>query len=308
MPWSVCGQRYTICENMNCNECKDQVFELIDREAFDPEGVRQILDRCPDCRRLFDEIKTALARVEQLPIEEPPAAADAAILRAAAARRPEGGEPEKHWLLAPPWAMAAIALLAVGIGIWAVPGSREIENRNEVPAELVHAELEPAAGMDDSAARDEQAIQRAQQEKSIPAEASTHRAPARRSKSKPAEIQSSPAAAQGARRGANGARKLEVANEEMAAQASASADLELPAAAAAAPPLSEACRTRIARLEARRLDAGTQEVGAEDALALGQCYQAAGNERQARVWLERAATDPKTRSRARRALRALTPQ
>jgi len=73
---------------MNCDECKQQVFELIEREAVDPDGVREILERCPECRVTFEEMKAALAVAEQLPIEEPPAAVDQAILRAAGARAP----------------------------------------------------------------------------------------------------------------------------------------------------------------------------------------------------------------------------
>jgi uncharacterized protein with PIN domain len=39
---------------MNCDECKEQVFELIEREAVDRDGVREILARCPECRAAFD--------------------------------------------------------------------------------------------------------------------------------------------------------------------------------------------------------------------------------------------------------------
>jgi hypothetical protein len=288
---------------MNCKECKDQVFDLIDREVVDPEGVHEILEQCPDCRQLFDEIKTGLASAGHLPVEEPPAAADAAIL-GAAARRLRGGAPSRHWLQAPPWAMAAIALLAIGIGIWAVPSSQEVEHRDEVPAELVQARLEPAAGTEASAARDEPAIRGAPEEKSAAAERPAQRAPVRRGKAK-RETESAPRAGESTRQGAPAALGLEAANDEMAGPASAAAASAPPAVAAAAPALSEECRTRIARIEARQLDAGIQEVEPEEALALGRCYQVAGYEQQARAWLERAAADPKTRARARRALRAL---
>ena len=65
---------------MNCEECKEQVFELIEREAVDPEGVRAILADCPDCRAEFEAMKAALALAGELPVEEPPADIDAAIL------------------------------------------------------------------------------------------------------------------------------------------------------------------------------------------------------------------------------------
>ena len=39
---------------MSCEECKSQIFELIEREAVDPEGVRAILADCPECRAEFE--------------------------------------------------------------------------------------------------------------------------------------------------------------------------------------------------------------------------------------------------------------
>jgi len=146
---------------MNCDECKEQLFELIEREAVDPGGVRAILARCPDCRAAFDEMKAALAVAGQLPIEEPSAAADAAVVRAASERLPRVVPLRKRRLQPPPWAMAAIALLAVGVGVWSIP--REVQLEGDVgsadlksAAAPVVAEQElddvAAEALDDSAA------------------------------------------------------------------------------------------------------------------------------------------------------------
>ncbi len=103
---------------MNCDECQEQVFELIEREAVDPEGVREVLARCPECRATFEEMKAALQSVAALPVEAPPASVDAAVLRAAAER---GARARTRSFLVPQWAAAAVALLAVGVGVWAIP-------------------------------------------------------------------------------------------------------------------------------------------------------------------------------------------
>lgn len=104
---------------MKCDECKEQVLELIEREAIDPEGVREVLAECPDCRAEFDRMKATLALAQQLPIEAPPDDVDALILQAAEARASEGkvvALPQRS-VWSQPLAMAAIALLVVGIGV-----------------------------------------------------------------------------------------------------------------------------------------------------------------------------------------------
>jgi len=127
---------------MNCEECKERVFELIEREAVDPEGVRAILADCPDCRAEFDAMKAALVLAEQLPVEEPPPDIDAAILRKAALRTENAAHKpatelaqeatvvplRKRFLQTPPWAMAAVALLAVGLGVWSIPRGVQLES------------------------------------------------------------------------------------------------------------------------------------------------------------------------------------
>ena len=65
---------------MNFAELKDQVFELIDRETFDPQGVHELLAALPGGRAYFERMKAALALAELFPLEEPPAGLDARIL------------------------------------------------------------------------------------------------------------------------------------------------------------------------------------------------------------------------------------
>jgi len=293
---------------MNCNECKDRVFELIEREASDPEGVREILAACPDCRQLFEEMKAALGSAQQLPLEEPPAAVDAAILRAAAARQRKHRPDAKPWLQAPPWAMAAIALLAIGLGVWAIPKKEAMQRRDEAREALVQAELKPAPAREQSADQDEAAVGGVADETSTVAEresdhAPTHRAKAKRQGANTSVLRSKPASQTVRTEEASGAAADEAGGLATAAKAPA------PRALAAEPPvLSEDCRERIARIEERSPNAADEEVAAEQALAIGRCYQEVGNEQEARAWLERAAKDPKTRLRARRALRALSPE
>ena len=132
---------------MSCEECKEQVFELIEREAVDPEGVRAILADCPDCRAEFEAMKAALALAGALPVEEPPADIDAAIL-SLADRRLRSAAPEplseaveqaklipfyKRMVQVPPWAMAAVALLAVGVGVWSIPRTVQLESDADQP-------------------------------------------------------------------------------------------------------------------------------------------------------------------------------
>ncbi len=137
---------------MNCEDCKEQVFELIEREAVDPEGVRAILADCPDCRAEFDAMKAALALAEHLPVEEPPLDVDATILRKAALRTDNAAAVlaapaveeatvvpfRKRLLQTPPWAMAAVALLAVGLGVWSIP--RDVQLESDVDSAVFEAE------------------------------------------------------------------------------------------------------------------------------------------------------------------------
>ena len=69
---------------MNAEEFEAQIFELIEREAFDPKAIRELLATLPECRAYFERMKGALALAEQLPRVEPPAQLDGMILASAA--------------------------------------------------------------------------------------------------------------------------------------------------------------------------------------------------------------------------------
>ncbi len=68
---------------MTLEELQDQVFELIDRELIDPEGVNAVLAGVSGGREYFERIKAAMALADLLPMEEPPAGLDVKILATA---------------------------------------------------------------------------------------------------------------------------------------------------------------------------------------------------------------------------------
>ena len=312
---------------MNCDECKEQVFELIDREADDPDGVREVLARCPDCRALFDEMKAALAAASQLPMEEPSAVVEAALVRAAGERVRRAVPLRKRRLQAPPWAMAAIAVLAVGVGVWAIP--RDVQLEGEVaPADLKGTEenvvarqnlAEATATRDADGALAEVATLGSERTAPVrsapPAEAeakskkaSPRPAPAKRrsrlaaDKEEDAPIARAPAtlpASDVAAGGAGTSRSYAAAPEASAALEQTQDDSGDTAAA---------CRQKVDELELRIRTHKNDAPTAEEELAIGRCYQRLDNVVEARKWLQRAATHRKTKARAEAALRALAPE
>jgi len=335
---------------MSCEECKEQVFELIEREAVDPEGVRAILADCPDCRAEFEAMKAALALVDQLPAEEPPTDIDAAILASAerqiqtTALEPAPGaeeEPQvvpfrKRMLQAPPWAMAAIALLAVGVGVWSIPRAVQLESdaaRPEFEAkgavQVAEAPIEeqpmeePLGGLQKS----EDAVVAAMDEI--------------RDDTPSATVESAKSSGRSARRQAPRAKKVReadakqafsetdaenVARARAAAPAAAkdegltqpsapargiavAADAELSAMESedSAPKRGERsqCAAKIAAFEQRVRDDERYEPEPEEELAIGRCYQTVGDTAKARKWLKRAAANPATKQRARKAMERL---
>lgn len=327
---------------MDCDECIERVFELIDEEASDPERVRAILDRCPDCRALFEETKATSALASELPLDEPPAERDAAILRAAGKKIAPNRKPRRPWApRAPHWAMAAVAVLAIGLGMWSrrprdirmedeLPAAYELEARlNEDELSAVTAEEAPARELAEAAADDPAAMKAsaAHAPQAAPAEANVDlaeraapglataggseasgvRSEAKRERSERAVSKTAPAAPAAA------------AVEPKAALAdiqAADADAASPASAQAAERLEEAslraCRELVAT-QARRDDragkdsgAATEPVEAEAQLRLGRCYRQLGDHERALLWLERAKKQPATRERASAELQALT--
>jgi hypothetical protein len=309
---------------MNCEECKEQVFELIEREAVDPDGVREILARCPDCRAAFDEMKAALAVVSQLPMAEPPAAVDAAILRAARERTPRVVELKKRRLQPAPWAMAAIAMLAVGVGVWTIP--REVQLEGDVaPAYMQDAQDAVIAE------RVFEAEEGAYDGKLAVAEVGSTEAPElremERTEAKRKKLSREPARG---RRRADSSANEPTASRGVQAPASASAadmavagmgDLEksrLPAVAAEAPAprkqerddedVAGTCQRKVDDIERRMGAHKDAEATPEEELAIGKCYQVLDQVVEARKWLLRAAEHRETKARAHKALRQLAPE
>ena len=272
---------------MNCEQCKEEILELIERAAIDPAGVKEILDRCPDCRALFDDMKAALVATYQLPLEDPPLRVDAEVLRVAAMRSANVTPPRKWRLQAPRWAMAAIALLAVGIGVWSIPPSDDVatedslgmtivEPKNDIVAE--HEPLdqrEPATPRVEAAAKSSVARPESEQAK-------------RKARAAPMRKTSAPASAEAfAADAVAGSGMLEEAKEEREDSA------------------DEACRKTIADFQTRNRQDEDYTPDPEQQLALGRCYAKLGDAESARTWLERAAAHPKTEARAREALKGL---
>jgi hypothetical protein len=345
---------------MSCDECKEQVFELIEREAVDPEGVRAILDECPDCRAEFEALKASLALAAQLPLEEPPADLDAAILSQASLRvEAAGSAPEvreskagevvplrKRLLQAPPWAMAAVALLAVGVGVWAIPREVQLESDLETGAPIVaeaarveaaEAEEVPPVPSEEAfaegvAMRDEAAADDGAEAPAAVAKGRANRSggPARkqaaRAKKRPEavaqrtvkpETDREDLALAGA--GAAPEAKSEAKETSVAMRSAADVAASAPAPSEAAFGVGEgaaeadssadarlACRAKVEAFENRLRDERRFRPAPEEQLAMGRCYQTLGDEKKARIWLERAAEYPKTKERATAALRSLS--
>ncbi len=328
---------------MNCEECKEQVFELIERDAVDPEGVRAILADCPDCRAEFDAIKAALALAGELPVEEPPADIDAAILRLADRRRPSAvpgpasGVLEeavripfyKKMAQVPPWAMAAVALLAVGVGVWSIPRTVQFESDADQPmleakeavpvAEASRDErlvLEPAseeaafAAMDDIAEAAPVGATGSAKSASRPAR---RRAPQAKKRRDALARQAAPDA-EAENRALAPATAPTAAKAEGVAQRSAAGGAVAEDAALDSAELGDMdakrdetseCRDKVMAFERRLRDEKGYAPAPEEELAIGRCYQRLGDIPKARKWLERAAADPATKRRARKALGAL---
>ncbi len=328
---------------MNCEECKEQVFELIEREAVDPEGVRAILADCPDCRAEFEAMKAALALAGELPVEEPPAEIDAAILRLAAQRRPpavpgpSSGVVEeavripfyKKMVQVPPWAMAAVALLAVGVGVWSIPRTVQfdsdadrpmLEAKDAVPVEEAPRDervaREPASAEAAFGAMDDtvDAAPVVAMESAKSAGRPVRRQAPRAKKRRDATARQSAHEADAENRGMAPAAAPAATKAEGVAQRSAAGGALAEDAALASAELGDMdakrdetsqCRVKVSAFERRLRDEKGYEPAPEEELAIGRCYQRLGETAKARAWLERAAADPATKRRARKALQAL---
>lgn len=322
---------------MNCDECQEQIFALIEREAVDPDGVREILERCPDCAALFAEMKAALAAAGELPLEEPSPGLEAEILRAAAARTPKVSPIRRRRVQPFPWAVAATALLAVGIGVWAIPRNveqtdvaqpdRAVEpayDEDGAPPELLESEAarapsEPRAPSPDDMTYAGRSAASASMDSLDDAfgteETMRKRANKARAKRRPARGTDAPVARQATKAplasetvGLGGRASPAAASAEVAAQEADATAMADDKAEEAQPRVSaDACKERAETLNRRR-DRKEKRAAPEEILAIGLCYQAAGDTLEARKWLERAAKYRETESRAREALGKLGPE
>ena len=308
---------------MNCEQCKEQVFELIERETIDEAGVREVLERCPECRALFDELKATLRAMDQMPLEDPPAVLDAEILRAAAARRVDVTRLRRRRNWAPPWAMAAVALLAIGVGVWSLPRdepalrlAREVGSQLEADEAIgEEAEADPLAARLGQATQTPEAEEPAAQGPSAPAKKSERPDAKRKSVARDASAGRLRVATPAESRGFEGAEQVVAA--EAAARDDRADDVpharsrafleEAPAAdqETGRKELSESCQQTLADHRRQLKRDATYTPDPEVELALGRCYAGAGDVARARRWLTRAASREATEARAKAALRAL---
>jgi hypothetical protein len=322
---------------VNCEECKEQVLELIERERIDPRGVRETLAKCPECKAEFDAIKTQLAVASQLPLEAPPEHLDVLILQAAEARSAGVAEARaetqpRAWFSRQPLAMAAVALLVVGIGVSTVSIVRgpdpeplaeapvlEDLAADEVPLEEVgeavgsavpeRLELAPAS-------TDELAAREAQTE---PPAARRARAGGARSakKTEPRRVDRDDAPAPAAPKETR--QRVALAEADLAAAPAADhyAESELPSLKSgeakgqegqegATAEREQQCKRTISSFEkGQKKDKADFRPTPVQSLDAGLCYQLLGKHADAERWLKRAAEHPSTKARAVEALHRL---
>ena len=318
---------------MNCEECKEQVLELIERERIDPRGVRETLAKCPECKAEFDELKAQLVVASQLPLEAPPEHLDVLILQAAEARSAgvaaaRAETRPRAWFSRQPLAMAAVALLVVGIGVSTVSIVRGPDTEPLAEALVLEdlAQDAPAAALDEAVAGT------APEYREL-AQASTDELSAREAPTEP------PAARRARAGGARSAKKTEarrVDRDDATAPAApkerpqqvALAEADLAAAPAAGqyaeselPSLKSVeakgqdgqegataererqCKRSISSFEKRqKKDKADFSPTPRQSLDAGLCYQRLGKRSDAERWLKRAAEHPSTKARAVEAL------
>ncbi len=290
---------------MNCDECNGRVLELIEREAVDQDGVREILARCPECRAAFDEMKAALIAADQLPLEQPSVEVDAAILRAADARVPKVLPLKKRRLQPAPWAMAAVAMLAVGVGVWTIPREAEFEG-DAAPADEPTDEKDAVEAVAAEPIRTdaEDALAGAI---AVAGSASGMNTPAPAFEREEAERKkASPRRQQAKRRARSSGEEPRAGGPAQAPASLAVADAVTSGADEGAQP--SACERTVEDAERRIRTDEDYALTPDEELALGKCYQELKNATEARKWLERAVAHRRTKAAAEKALRELAPE
>ncbi len=124
---------------MLCEQARGHLSAYLDKEltADLSAAVRAHLDTCPDCRRLFEDLRATVDLLARLPVRAAPEGVAGDVMREMERRSllesPEtaAGQPHERTLAiqrARPWpralAVAATLLLAAGIGLFAYLGGR----------------------------------------------------------------------------------------------------------------------------------------------------------------------------------------
>ena len=182
----------------------------------------------------------------------------------------------------------------MGIGVWSIPRTETPATRTEPQTEAARATTEADVGDETQLAMLEDA----------PADDAARTKAAPSPAPKAAERSAARAAARPERSAAvGGSAEAGHVSAPMASEAALVAE-ELDAARGASANEEEALPSTCTEKRGALQKKGREATGHE-ALALGRCYRDAGQFEQARVWFERAAEDPQTRARAKRALKSL---
>ena len=230
----------------------------------------------------------------------------------------------KRVMQSQPWAVAAVALLVVGVGLLSVRerqgpgtgvfGGEKVATTEEAPTreEAAEPSVEPAEPARPTPAEEER-IEVAQAE---PEPAPREKQRRRRKREKPAQAEPSPAPQEEAP-----VVVAEAPTEPKPAEPGEEPELPELAPGMKGPPgsanaLSEGdqaksaseheqkiCKMRVSALEKLVAKKPDYEPAPREQLAAGRCYNILGNQAKAKHWLERAAKHPDTKTAAERELR-----
>lgn len=273
-------------------------------------------------------LEQVMQRVEAQPAEDNVVKlSDARKGNGAPARKPDTGMARvisfpKRVMQSQPWAMAAVALLVVGVGLLSVRerggpgtgvlGGEQVATTEEAPTrdEATEPTVEPTEPARPTAAEEER-IEVAQAE---PEPATRDRQRRRRKREKPAQAEPSPVQQEEAPVVVAEAPSKPKAAEEpsefpelapgvQGQPGSANALSEGDQAKSATEHERKICRMRVSALEKLVAKKPDYEPAPSEQLAAGRCYNILGNKDKAKHWLERAAKHPDTKAAAERELR-----
>jgi hypothetical protein len=213
--------------------------------------------------------------------------------------------------------MAAIAMLAIGVGVWAIPREVQLEGDEEpnelesareviVVEEMPRPEAEVADEIVEAEAASEPTVAGRSEERMA---AKSTAAPGRRPRAKrrsgsPADepkavsLDEAPPSQPASNAAAGAAAKSRAAEAGSEALLSRKQEKE-------EDDVTATCRRKVDEIERRMRDDKDDVPKPEEELAIGKCYQRLGRVDDARKWLQLAATHPETKARAQEALRQL---